>query len=371
MLIRFLSIPFVRKPLRSACHAAFFTCLVWISVAGVLAAHQETYTGSPSTDEELTRPATWQVVSLERVSLWANQLLETSELNNAAREAIARLERNVEFQVDPLDAVREILMAAYPSVAPILAATRQPLAPHLAAQQIAAAPLWDESLLPKIARDQALLIVGRWLAQNDLYDEALSTMEPLTIDDVIDPATLLFYRGLSQHRLLLKSDCLESLQTLMENDSQIPRRFAVVSRLMLADIEPLEVDSLDEIARLMDDVRRRQQLFRSGTRVLGREQQLIEKLDRLIEELEQQLQQSQQASAGQSSPSNPMPDSQNAGGRGAGNVDNQRLPDGGSWGDLPPRQRAAALTEMAKDLPPHYREVIEEYFRLLAKEPRR
>ena len=35
---------------------------------------------------------------------------------------------------------------------------------------------------------------------------------------------------------------------------------------------------------------------------------------------------------------------------------------------LPPEKRAAALAEMARDLPPHYREVIEEYFRQLARE---
>jgi hypothetical protein len=38
---------------------------------------------------------------------------------------------------------------------------------------------------------------------------------------------------------------------------------------------------------------------------------------------------------------------------------------------LPPSRRAAALAEMTRDLPPHYREVIEEYFRQLARQPAR
>jgi hypothetical protein len=135
---------------------------------------------------------------------------------------------------------------------------------------------------------------------------------------------------------------------------------------MLADIEPLEPDSLDEISRIMDDIRRRTSLYRSGKLVLGQEEQVIKKLDKLIEKLESQ-QQSQPAS-GKTVPSAPMQDSMKAPGKGSGQVTSKQTKDGGRWGDLPPAERAAALAEMAKDMPPHYREVIEEYFRRLAKE---
>lgn len=53
-------------------------------------------------------------------------------------------------------------------------------------------------------------------------------------------------------------------------------------------------------------------------------------------------------------------------GRGSGNVRSKRQTDGGQWGNLEPAERDAALAEMSKDLPPHYRSVIEEYFRKLA-----
>jgi hypothetical protein len=186
------------------------------------------------------------------------------------------------------------------------------------------------------------------------------------VQDVVDPASLLFYRGLLEHQLLLRDECLESLQRLLEHEPLLPRRYRMLSRLMLADIEPLEPDSLDEISRLMRDIRRRTGLYRSGKKVLGQEQEVIDKLDRLIENLEAQQ---MQPSVGQSNASKPMDDSQSVAGQGTGDVSRIAQSDGGSWGNLPPARRAAALAEMAKQMPPHYRAVIEEYFRQLAAEP--
>ena len=55
-------------------------------------------------------------------------------------------------------------------------------------------------------------------------------------------------------------------------------------------------------------------------------------------------------------------------GSGAGNVDPKQLGTNIDWGNLPPQEREAALQELSKDLPSHYRDVIEEYFRKLARD---
>ena len=86
----------------------------------------------------------------------------------------------------------------------------------------------------------------------------------------------------------------------------------------------------------------------------------------MIEELEKKRKKQQQSAS--SAPSAPMDDSRRAGGGGSGEVQQKVQTDGGQWGNLPPRQRAAALAEMTKELPPHFRDVIEEYFRQLALE---
>ena len=219
-------------------------------------------------------------------------------------------------------------------------------------------------------RNHVRLYYGRWLSQNHFYDEALQQLSQVPVESVLDPATLLYYQGLMQHQLLQKDDCLATVKKLLENEDDIPRRYAVVGKLMIADIEPLEVDSLDEISRLMSDVGRRTGLNRTGSRVIDQEKEVIEKLDKLIEDLEKQRQQQQQSQARSSSsqaPTRPIKASQAAGGGASGEAKNKRQEDGGDWGDLPPAQRAAAMAEMSKDMPPHYRSVIEEYFRRLAE----
>jgi TolA-binding protein len=145
---------------------------------------------------------------------------------------------------------------------------------------------------------------------------------------------------------------------------------------MVADIDPLKTDSLDEVARMMNDVHRRLDLGRAGQRVRDEEQEIVDKLDKLIEKIEQQMQQQQQQQQQQQSGSpqqaqnQAMQDSQIAGGSGPGDVDNKDIGDRAGWGNLPPAERQEALQRLTEELPSHYREVIEGYFRQLAKERR-
>ncbi len=37
------------------------------------------------------------------------------------------------------------------------------------------------------------------------------------------------------------------------------------------------------------------------------------------------------------------------------------------WGKLPERERAKAMLELTRDMSPHYRDVIEKYFKELAR----
>jgi TolA-binding protein len=145
--------------------------------------------------------------------------------------------------------------------------------------------------------------------------------------------------------------------------------------MMVADIKPLKEDTLDEISRLMTDVTRRLDLGRTDDEVEQREQTIIDKLTKLIEKAEeqqkrQQQQQQQSGGGGQDSgggQGSPMGDSQIAGGIGGnGDVDPKKLADRNAWGNLPPAERQQALQQISRDLPTHYREAIEAYFRKIA-----
>ncbi len=233
---------------------------------------------------------------------------------------------------------------------------------------------WLTSDVPGWLQDTIRLACGRAFGQRRLYDESLETLAGLELPAVCDPSTLLFYRAVAQHHLLRKEECLANVKLLLEREGELPSRFERLANLMEADIKPLAEDSLDEVARLMTDVERRLDLGRAGTRVREEEQQIVDKLDKLIEQIEEQMQQmqqqQQQQQSGSPSPAQiqPMEDSQIAGGSGPGDVDRRDNGERAGWGNLPPAQRQESLQRLTEELPSHYREVIEGYFRQLAKE---
>ena len=322
-------------------------------------------------DSELRRPASWNSPEIEGVVQGFRSWLTSKTDSQSDRSKTAGFLRKNLLELtlsQRLDAIVNGISMVRPDV--------ESFVQELRAREQASTGVKlggfqydiDSVVESDFVRNHVRLFYGRWLAQNHFYDESLQQLLQLPVESVLDPATLLYYRGLMQHQLLLKDECLATSKKLLENEDEIPRRYAAIGKLMVADIEPLKTDSLDEISRLMSDVGRRTGLNRTGSRVIEEEQKVIEKLDKLIENLEKQQQQSQSKSRGDGqAPSGPIQASQVAGGGASGETDNKRQADGGDWGDLPPAQRAAAMAEMSKDMPPHYRAVIEEYFRRLAE----
>ncbi|MEQ1826590.1 MAG: hypothetical protein ABL921_11625 [Pirellula sp.] len=233
--------------------------------------------------------------------------------------------------------------------------------------------------IPEWLKTDLQLICCRYQVQHSLFDEALSRLQPLAQETSSDPATWLFCMAVCQHHLLQRASCLETLDKLLERETELPTRYAITARLMQSDIKPLKEDSLDEIARLMNDVERRLALGRTGKTVRDKEQAIVDKLEKMIDKLEQQQQDQQKKqqqknggnSKGEKSQQSiqPMEDSQVAGAKGPGDVDQKNIGDGKGWGNLDPKQRLEAVQNITKDLPSHYREVIEAYFKRLATNP--
>lgn len=317
--------------------------------------------------DELQREASWDFPSADTVQADLEYWIGEREMSDDQRESVlavweegasdaqdmlARFTAAVAEADERVLALQNVCQSGQPSGAP-------PSFPWLS----------DGATKP-VVRQNMRLAYGRWLAQNAFYDEAQEQLRGIDPREVVDPATLLFYRGVVSHRLLDKSTCLQDLSRLMEKETEIPARYATVARLMEADIRPLEEDSLDEISRLMEDIERRLRLGRAGKRVRKEESDVIAKLDKIIEEIEKQQSGQQQAAGGADSiqSSSPAQDSLPLGGRGAGDVDQKSIGDASGWGNLPPKEREEALQQISKELPAHFREVIEEYFRKLAKE---
>ncbi len=228
--------------------------------------------------------------------------------------------------------------------------------------------LGDPQTPPFLAHNMRLFY-ARWLVQQSLFEEAREQLSGLEPSDVVAPATLLFYQSVVYHKLLEKESGLKTLDALLSEAETSPRRYVAVAQLMRDDLSGLEEDSLDHIARRMDDVRRRLDLGRTGPKVRKVEDGVIESLDKLIKKIEERQQQ-QQSVGGASTlrPTSPARDSVPMGGKGPGDVTRRDIGSESDWGDLPPKEREEALQQIGRDFPSHYRDVIEQYFKRLASE---
>ncbi len=328
--------------------------------------------GGSGGDRELAREPSWAAPApatiRRQARAWADrQLGEASDPQAAARvSAIWERLGRPDADGDVIDAAMQTVAAVDPRAAAVSAAGEPP-GP--------AAASWLDSLSAgDFGRQAVRLWLGRELFRRSRFDEALPLLADLDVTASIDPATLLFLRGCCQHWLLDREAAIESLDRLLEREDEIPARYARLARLLRADIDGVESDSLDHIARRMRDVRRRLDLGHAGPEIRRVQQGVIDSLDKLIAKLETQQQQQDQTGAagggGGGGPGGeagrPLDDSKLAGGKGKGEVQTRDLGDGEGWGNLPPHEREAALQQIGREYPPYYRDAIEQYFKRLA-----
>jgi hypothetical protein len=322
--------------------------------------------------EPFAQKASWSVPSVESVREEVFRQLSDPETNDDSRIAATALWESAIVEGNA-DSVLDLVCATFALVDP---QARELV--DLCSKPREKPGLPDVSWLsddkrPALERNNLRLMLAQWMVQQLLYDEAQEQLHGLEPSDVVDPAAFLFYQSVAYHRMLKRDEGLASIGRLLENQDEIPRRYASVARLMQADLEGLKDESLDHIARRMDDIRRRLDLGRAGPKVRSVEDDVIASLDKLIEEMEKQQQAAAAAAAAQqggrqSTPSQPLPDSRPLGGKGEGKVADKPIGDKSGWGDLPPKERQEALQQIGKEFPAHYRDMIEQYFRKLATE---
>ena len=333
-----------------------FVVLVALGAAAAVAA-ENTFLSGP----------TWQTPTPSGVAAQLEEYLHSAGIAPDRQALVRDTWRSAgEGEADLLDRLANSLAKADEQVAELVAFCNRPGTPG---------PLPEFAWLansenPRLVRHNMRLYLARWLVQQGYYDEALSWTDGLATDDVVAPDALLFYRAIAQHRLVRPNEADATLGQLLQREEGLPARYQKLANLMRQDLAGLEDESLDHIARRMEDIRRRLALGRSGERVQGVENDVIESLDKLIKKAEDQMQQSQCAagSAGGQQSGTPMQDSRLAELKAPGKVEPRDIGRGAGWGNLPDKDREKALQEIGREFPSHYREVIEEYFRRLAAE---
>lgn len=241
--------------------------------------------------------------------------------------------------------------------------------------QVAESVLFDGIRSAPFYENQVRLVHGRWLAQHRYYDEALVMMEKLSPDDVIDPASLLFYRAVCQAELLRRKDALDSIVLLLNNTLDVPRRFRIVAEMMQQDLLGREDDGMDLVERLMKDVERRLDLGESGKNTQDQGEAIIAALDRIMEEIEQQQDQQQQGGSGNGEGNQQQQSSQQAAnesrikeGSADGEADRKNLTEEGSWGMLDSKAEAQARELIRGKLPSNFLDQIGRFSRKLAEQ---
>ncbi len=323
-------------------------------------------------DDTFTREASWELVTPAAAR---EQLAAYSKEQGLAEEEQTKALANWPSEIDSLTG-QDVLDLTIGSLATI-----DPRVEEVRAWCAASSPaipqfkLFADDTAHAFVRHNASLFLAGTFVQRDLADECLERLADLKPADVVDPAGLLFQRAVAHHRLLQKDECLKQVAVLLEREAELPQRYLRLSHLMADDIRPLKTDSLDEVARLMEDVRRRLDHARAGKKVRDEEEEIVAKLDKMIEKLEEQQKQQQQQqlqqagkASGKQPPKDPAQDSTPSELKGPGEVDIKNLGKKSGWGNLPPKERQEVLQQIGQELPAHFRETIEEYFQRLAQD---
>ena len=320
----------------------------------------------PSSDS-IHKAPTWHPPQVADVKAQVDAWLQQGAADAARRAKAAAVVHGIGDQstgADLLDRLAETFAQADPKVAQLVEICSHPRS-SLVLPTFAF--LTDSKTAPLVAANMRLYY-GRWLVQGQWFEEALEQLGGLKPAEVVAPAELLFYQGVTYHRLLNKVEGLKVINQLLDGAEFSPRRYVAVAALLQSDLNSLEEETLDHIARRMEDVQRRLDLGRAGPKVRKVEDGVIDSLDKMIKKMEDEQNKQSQSQSNSLQSTSPAKDSTPMGGKAPGDVTKKDIGHKSGWGDMLPREREEALQHMGRDFPPHYRDTIEEYFRKLAAE---
>ena len=277
-----------------------------------------------------------------------------------------------------LDRVTETLVLGDPAAAKLLAEARDPAAPAPKESR----PCFGTPSFPVFYRNNLALAYAKALSGKRVYEEALDALQAAVPEQVVDPAAYYFHKAVAEHALIQKKEAIHSIARLLDDVADCPERYKMVATLMFLDMQSWKDDEKDltNIAKLMDNSERRLDLGRPGPKTQEIQKKIVFRLDELIKDVENQMKNGGQTPVPRRRPAarpgqQPAEHARRTDSRimtnsGPGVVDQKKLQNlAANWGKLPEKERAKAMMELTKDLPPRYREVIENYFKTLARGP--
>lgn len=170
----------------------------------------------------------------------------------------------------------------------------------------------------------------------------------------------------------------QALEAFEQQHGDAPDKFRLPARQMLQELAVRKPESLGEVSDLMGLASRRLTLGRADRAVQDPQQKALDLLDKLLAEAEEREKQQKEANSGKGGGPRPA----GAGGRpaqisaapgGPGTKGTlHRSPvarPGEQWGQMRPEERERIMQALREHFPSRYRQLVEQYYRQLAKEP--
>jgi hypothetical protein len=305
---------------------------------------------------------------------WLKSVGKTDEASNKAFAAIWATDRST------LDKIADTFALGNTDAAKLLNEARDANSP---APTETPALLKDKKL-PEFFRSNLALAYARALSNRRIYEESLDILRQVKPEQVIDPATYFFHKAVSEHSLMLQSEATDSIARLLDDVTDSPERYKMVAILMAFDMVTWQDKDLGWIARKMDNIQRRLELNRGGKATQKIQKEVLVRLDEMIKEKENQQKQNSSQSNGGNCPGGGSPSSGPASGNNPSSPATETaLPSGENkgiadakakvkqmaevWGNLPEKERAAAMLELTRTLDPKYKDAVELYLKELQR----
>jgi hypothetical protein len=233
--------------------------------------------------------------------------------------------------------------------------------------------------------DSACISAAQEYTQGGDYYKSLSLLKFV---HNIQRSDYKFYTAVNYFSINDKKNAGKALTNLDFNSVDIPERYQVVARIMLAELDTWKKDRDDmpDISRDMKDVVNRIRNDNVSKETLAKQKDIVDRLTQKIDQLEkEQEEKSKQEGGGGGKGGKNNQRGNNgkaAGNQVAGPASEDSLPSGNApgkvdqrkfkeltenWGKMPEKERVKAMRDLMQQMPPRHRELIENYFKKLAE----
>ncbi|HPF39090.1 MAG TPA: tetratricopeptide repeat protein [Phycisphaerae bacterium] len=189
-----------------------------------------------------------------------------------------------------------------------------------------------------------------------------------------------FMLGYCQVHNLEYAEAYATFEDFLNNHPNAPERLIVGARQILTELDRRAPGRIGDVRDIMHYARRKISNGHIDDALMKKQREAVTLLDSLIEEAEDKEQQGQGGGdgggsgkgGGSSGGDNPGGGAQRStkpqGAGDTGELRRQRARPGEMWGKMPPRDREELLQTLQKQFPSQYRELLEQYYKQLAKD---